>query len=56
VSVSTIGEADVKRLVDQAVEQGFPPKCSDPVVMSRIATALNGGTIPVKKKRPKRVA
>ncbi len=39
---------DVQRLVDQAVEQGFPEKCSDPVTMARIASALNGHT-PQKK-------
>jgi hypothetical protein len=53
MSASTI-DADVQRLVDQAGEQGFPPTCSDPVVMSRITVALNGGAVPIKKTVSKR--
>jgi hypothetical protein len=53
-------DADVKRLVGQAVAQGFPEKCSDPVTMAKVAAALTGhAAAPApaqKKQRPKKVA
>jgi hypothetical protein len=47
----------VERLIDQAEEQGFGRKCSDPVTMARIAAALTGSEMrPAKRSRRTKVA
>lgn len=45
--------ADVQHLVDQAVEQGFPEKCSDPLTMAKIATALAGASTQAPRRKPR---
>jgi hypothetical protein len=44
----------VTRLLRARIEQGFPRRCSDPVVMARIAAAIAGST--PKKKEAKHAA
>lgn len=50
MSATTI-DADVRRLVDQALTQGFPEKCTDRVTMAKIAAALNGHVAAPRQKK-----